>query len=115
MNDDASELDRPSSPVHIEIETQFFDQFAVLVPSAPMRQILLEHGVTRHLQRELAAKKQGNPIRALFDDGFGLLITEPLLGIPALLVAFEYEPPEDPSLVTLWRVRLAPAPEETED
>jgi hypothetical protein len=101
-----------------ESEPEFLEQFAGLIPSAPLRQLFLEHGIQHRIARALELSRLIPQVHTglHLDDGFGMLITEPgLIGIPALIVSFEYDPDGRSDVVILFRVVRSPELDETED
>lgn len=75
MSADASGQDDPPPPVRFEFDTQFFDQLARLVPSAPIRAVLVERAIVRSLRQDPAARRRGEAGAVLLEEGFGLLFT----------------------------------------
>src|SRR5690606_15297216 len=103
--------------MRFEIDSEFAEQFAALIRSAPIRLGVLERSIQHRIERALAVPADEElPVTVHLDDGYGLLIVETgLEGIPDLLVTFHYSAPSPDAVVDLLRVRAVEPPADEED
>lgn len=101
--------------MHFEVDSGFAEQFATLIRSAPVRQVILEQTIRHRIERALdPPDPEQAPPTVHLDDGYGLLIVETgLPDTPDLMVTFHYEGQAGDTLVTLFRVHaVEPLPDE---